>query len=397
MSDLAAIAAAFGHALHAAGVPVTPERSARFAAAVTVAEPTTLDGLYWLGRVTLVTAHDQVEVFDRVFNQVFQGLVDVADFRGQSSNPPPPAAAPSGDRQPGEPQGTGESPSSPRGTSASPGEQAQDGSDEESSVLAAMSSDERLGEKSFSELTPDELRLITDLVARLRLVPPMRRARRARRHRAGRRLDIRSTLRRAHRTAGDPVRLVQRKATERPRRVVLIADVSGSMEPYARIYLHLMRGAVQALGSEAFVFATRLTRLTRPLKLTHPDLAYRKAMASAPDWSGGTRIGQAIADFTEGWGRRGMARGAVVVIVSDGWETGDAAQLGIAMQRLARLAHRIVWVNPRKAATSYEPLVGGMAAALPHVDSFVSGHSLRSLQEVMDAIHGTNQGGAATR
>ena len=390
-ADLPAIAAAFGHALHAAGVPVTPERSARFATAVTLADPSTTAELYWIGRVTLLTTHEQAEIYDRVFEHIFRGLVDIVDFRGDSANPPPPSAAPSGDRTPGDPRTRdGESASNPRGTSATPGDRKDDGEQEEDeeqqSLLAAMSEDERLQDRSFADLTPDELALISELVSRMKVVPPSRRARRSRRHPRGRDLDVRATLRRAHRTAGDPVRLVHRKRTERPRRVVLIADVSGSMAPYARVYLHLMRSAVQALGSEAFVFATRLTRLSRPLKITHPDLAYRKALASAPDWSGGTRIGQAIRAFTESWGRRGMARGAVIVIVSDGWETGDTAELATAMQRLHRLAYRIIWVNPRKAAVGYEPLVGGMAAALPSVDTFVSGHSLRALEDVMDAI-----------
>lgn len=389
-ADLPAIAAAFGHALHAAGIPVTPERSARFATAVTLAEPQTTRELYWLGRVTLLTTHDQAEIYDRVFEHIFRGLVDVADYRGDSANPPPPSSSPTGDRTPGDPRTRdGESASNPRGTSATPGarkEEQDEEQEEQESLLAAMSEDERLQERSFADLTPDELALINELVARMKVVPPSRRARRSRLHARGRDLDVRATLRRAHRTAGDPVRLVRRKRTERPRRVVLIADVSGSMAPYARVYLHLMRSAVQALGSEAFVFATRLTRLSRPLRITHPDAAYRKALASAPDWSGGTRIGQAIRDFTESWGRRGMARGAVIVIVSDGWETGDPAALGVAMQRLHRLAYRIIWVNPRKAASGYEPLVGGMAAALPFVDTFVSGHSLRALEDVMAAI-----------
>ncbi len=168
--------------------------------------------------------------------------------------------------------------------------------------------------------------------------------------------------------------------------MVLIADVSGSMEPYARVYLHLMRGAVKALGSEAFVFATRLTRLTRQLALTHPDVAYRRAAAAAPDWSGGTRIGMALKTFLDSHGRRGMARGAVVVIVSDGWEIDDPELVGRAMEQLSRLAFHIIWVNPRKAARGYQPLVGGMAAALPYVDTFVSGHSLTALEEVMAAI-----------
>ncbi|MHB1067939.1 MAG: vWA domain-containing protein [Candidatus Nanopelagicales bacterium] len=384
------IVAAFGHVLHSAGVPVTPERSARFGTVVTLARPATADELYWLGRVTLVTDHAQVETYDAVFRQVFQGIIDMADFRGDSPAPPPPAAAPSGERTPGDPQRQGEAPSGPHGTSATPGERSPDDSDEddEPSALAAVSQEERLASKDFAACTEEELALIRRLVDRLPLVPPLRRGRRSRRHPAGARLDVRQTLRRAHRTAGDPVDLVRRRRTRRPRRVVLIADVSGSMEPYARVYLHLMRGAVHALHAEAFVFATRLTRLTRPLSMTHPDIAYRTAIGAAPDWAGGTRIGRALLEFVESYGRRGVARGAVVVIVSDGWEIEDPAMVGEAMARLSRLAHHVVWVNPRKAGPSYEPLVGGMAAALPFIDTFVSGHSVRSLEEVMAAISG---------
>ncbi len=380
--------AAFGHLLHSAGVPVTPERSTRFGASVALARPATVDEVYWLGRITLLTGHDQVEVYDRVFRQVFEGLIDFADFRGDSNAPAPPSSTPTGERSPGDPERSGETPTGPRGTSATPGESAEgdEGDEDDSSVLAAVSGEERLGDRDFAVCTEEELALIKRLVDQFPLVPPPRTGRRRRRHPSGSRLDVRSTLRLSHRTAGDPVELVLRKRTQRPRRVVLIADVSGSMEPYARIYLHLMRGAVQALGAEAFVFATRLTRLTRALGLTHPDLAYRKAVASAPDWSGGTRIGRALSDFLDQFGRRGMARGAVVVIVSDGWEVDAPVLVGESMQRLSRLAHHVIWVNPRKAAESYEPLVGGMAAALPYVDTFVSGHSLRALEDVMDAI-----------
>jgi uncharacterized protein with von Willebrand factor type A (vWA) domain len=386
------IVAGFGHLLHAAGVPVTPERSIRFATSVTIAEPTTLDQLYWLGRVTMLSGHSQVEIYDRVFRHVFEGMIDVTDARGDSNHEAPPSSTPTGERKPGEPGRQGEAPSGPHGTGATPSESVDDGDrdEDDASVLAAMSQEERISNKDFAVCTEEELALIRRLVEQLPLVPPMRTGRRARRHAAGQRLDVRSTLRRAHRTAGDPVVLVQRKRTERPRRIVLIADVSGSMAPYSRVYLHLMRGAVQALKAEAFVFATRLTRLTRSLADLHPDLAYRKALLAAPDWSGGTRIGEALNNFLDGYGRRGMARGAVVVIVSDGWEIQDPARVGEAMERLSRLAHRIIWVNPRKAAVDYQPLVGGMAAAMPYIDTFVAGHSVDALQEVMAAIRASD-------
>ena len=387
-ADVAAVIAAFGHLLHAAGVPVTPERSARFAQTVMLANPRTLPELAHLGRVTLLSSRDQIDIFDRVFQQVFAGMVDFADFRGESNEPPPASVLPSGEKTEGDPEHDRDPATQPTGSSGIPGEGDPDGDDdaEEESVFAAVSVEERLGTKNFAECTEDELLLLNALVERLPVVPPMRSGRRQRRHNRGTTLDVRATLRESHRTAGDPVNRVHRKTMRRPRRVVLIADVSGSMEPYARVYLHLMRGAVRALHSEAFVFATRLTRLTRQLGINHPDVAYRKAAEAAPDWSGGTRIGQALKTFIDEHGRRGLARGSVIVIVSDGWEIEDPALVAQAMEQLSRLAFHIIWVNPRKVAPGYRPAVGGMAAALPFIDTFVSGHSLRSLEEVMEAI-----------
>ena len=391
-SPLAQICAAFGHLLHRSRIPVTPERSVRFASVIELAQPTQIAELYWLARVTLLSDIRQVEAFDRIFQQVFRGIFDFADFRGELNDPAPLSAVPAGEQSRGEAKKSGESESNPRGTSATPGAPSSDHEDEsEISVLAAMSAKERVNGRDFSELTPDELALIRRLVDQLPLVPPLRTRRRTQRARKGNQLDLRATLRASRRTAGDPIHLIKRSHTTKPRRVVLIADVSGSMEPYARIYLHLMRGAVRALGAEAFVFATHLTRLTRPLATSQPDLAYKKAADAATDWSGGTRIGSSIKTFIDDFGRRGVARGAVVVIVSDGWEIEDPEILATHMARLSRLSHHIIWVNPRKAVASYQPLVGGMAAALPYVDTFVSGHSMNALNEVMAAIAGASE------
>jgi uncharacterized protein with von Willebrand factor type A (vWA) domain len=391
-SPLAQICAAFGHLLHRTGIPVTPERSVRFASVIELAQPTQIDELYWLARVTLLSDIRGVEAFDRIFQQVFRGIFDFADFRGELNDPAPLSAVPAAEQSRGDAKKSGESESNPRGTSATPGAPISDQEDEsEISVLAAMSAQERVNERDFSTLTPDELALIRHLVDQLPLVPPSRTRRRTQRARKGNLLDLRATLRASHRTGGDPIRLIKRSPTTKPRRVVLIADVSGSMEPYARIYLHLMRGAVQALGAEAFVFATHLTRLTRPLATSQPDVAYKKAADAATDWSGGTRIGSSIKTFIDDFGRRGIARGAVVVIVSDGWEIEDPEILATHMARLSRLSHHIIWVNPRKAVASYQPLVGGMAAALPYVDTFVSGHSMNALNEVMGAIAGASE------
>jgi hypothetical protein len=264
-------------------------------------------------------------------------------------------------------------------------------------VLAAASPEERLGAKDFARLTSEELVALRDLIAKLAVAVPLRASRRRLRHHHGRRLDVRATLRRSRRHGGDPVEWILRQAKPRPRRLVLIADVSGSMEPYTRAYLYLLHGAVRAARAEAFVFATRLTRLTRTLATTDPDLALARAAAAAPDWAGGTRIGAALAAFNDGYGRRGIARGAVAVIVSDGWECGDPAILGEQMARLARLTHRIVWVNPRTANERYQPLVAGMAAALPHVDTLVSGHSLDALDALLAAISSPETGAPIAR
>ena len=187
-------------------------------------------------------------------------------------------------------------------------------------------------------------------MSRLRLATPIRRTRRYRRGRRGGQIDMRRTLRGSLRTGGDPIRLARRRRREQPRRLVMLCDISGSMEPYARAYLQFLTCAAgSGPDAEAFVFATRLTRLTRALASRHPQRAIQRAAAAAPDWSSGTRIGDALKAFNDHHGRRGMARGAVIVILSDGWERGDPMLVGREMQRLARLAHRIVWVNPRIA------------------------------------------------
>ena len=183
------------------------------------------------------------------------------------------------------------------------------------------------------------------------------------------------------------MRLARRRRRSVPRRLVMLCDISGSMEPYTRAYLQFLTCAAGAgPNAEAFVFATRLTRVTRALAARNPERAMQRAAATAPDWSSGTRIGDALKEFNDRHGRRGMARGAVVVILSDGWERGEPTLVGQEMERLARLAHRIVWVNPRVSARSFRVRAGGMVAAMPYCDALVSGHSFRALGEVVEAI-----------
>ncbi len=386
-TDLAGIAARFASHLHAAGVEAGPDRAARFASTVHLTAPTTSDELYWLGRVTLTGDRTEIATYDRVFADVFLGVSDVAESRGDSNQPNLDSADPKQrrhhDSAPASEQTSGEP--RPNLTSSESSDE-DDDTGRESPVGAPVSRDEHLAQRDFAECTPDELRRLRELVAEMEIAPPRRASRRRRRHPSGNSIDRRASLRRARRTGGDPAQLVMRRPTQRRRRVVLLADVSGSMEAYSRAYLHLLHGAARALPAETFVFSTSLTRLTPRLTARDADLAMRAAVDDVEDWSGGTRIGEAIRSFNDGWGRRGLARGAVVVIVSDGWESDDTAELGEQMARLSRLAHCIIWVNPRAKSDRFQPLTGGMAAALPHVDVLTSGHSLDAFGDVIEAI-----------
>ncbi|MEY2444494.1 MAG: uncharacterized protein QOE00_1074 [Ilumatobacteraceae bacterium] len=385
MVDLATIAATFGDRLHSAGIPVTPERSGRFAAAMELTAPASTEDVYWAARVTLVSGHDQLEQFDRVFGHVFGALADRAETRGDPAAPITSKA---------QPRSTTSSDARSGAASIGRGDEdhryADDESGDESAdartLAMTASGDEHLHRADYAALTPGELMKMRQLMAQMRLAPPDRIRRRTTTSSAGRRLDMRSTIRRSQRTGGDPVEQVRRRRTTKPRRLVLLADISGSMEPYARAYLQLLHCAAGGANAETFVFATRLTRLTRLLRIRNPNVALQRAAASAPDWAGGTRLGDALKAFNDGWGRRGLARGAVLLIVSDGWDAGDPKVVGEQMARLARLAYTVVWVNPRKQSSTYEPLVGGMAAALPHVDAFISGHSLEAMSAVLEAI-----------
>jgi uncharacterized protein with von Willebrand factor type A (vWA) domain len=254
-------------------------------------------------------------------------------------------------------------------------------------ITLRFSAMEVLRNKDFANYTDAELRDAQELMTRLRFIGPPRRSFRQRRSKRGRRPDLQATLRSALRTGGEPITRHWRVSGERLRRLVLLVDVSGSMEPYARALLRFVHAAVSGRQKvEAFAIGTRLTRVTRELNSRDPDKALAQASTRVTDWSGGTRLGECLRLFNDQWGVRGMARGAIVVVLSDGWDRGDPAVLGAEMQRLQRVSYHMIWVNPLKVSPGYAPLARGMAAALPYVDHFVEGHSMAAMEELAQVI-----------
>jgi uncharacterized protein with von Willebrand factor type A (vWA) domain len=259
---------------------------------------------------------------------------------------------------------------------------------------AAWSDVEILRHKDFAEFTEAEREMARRLIARLALRGPTRRSRRLRisrvrgAHGAAATPDLRRTLRASLRYGGEPMERRWREPSRKPRPLVLVCDVSGSMEPYARMLLQYLHAYVVARRRvEAFVFGTRLTRVTRELAGRQHDAAMARFAATASDWSGGTRIGSALAELNRTHGRR-IGRGSIVVMLSDGWDRGEPEELAEEMARLSRCAHRLVWLNPLKAHTGYEPLTRGMQAALPYVDHFLAGNSIASLGQLADLLEG---------
>ena len=365
--DPATGAVAFVRTLREAGLAVAVDATVRFVEALDHVDVGHPDDVYWAGRATLLTRVEDVEAYDDLFGAWFGGLpIPVHE-------PPPPRSI----------------------TLAvdDPDAELDDGdevADANPTVQVRFSRMETLRRKDFAAYDADELAEAWALMDRLALVGAPRRSRRpvpTSRDRG--RPDLRRTVRHALRAGGEPIRRARTTPGERFRRVVLLVDVSGSMEAYARPLLRFVHAAVAARGRiEAFALGTRLTRMTRELSRRDPDEAMRLAAAAVQDFAGGTRLGEGLRRFNDEWGVRGMARGAVVVILSDGWDRGDPDELARQMERLRRVAHRVVWVNPLKATPGYAPLARGMAAALPHVDAFVEGHSIDALERLSAVIAG---------
>ena len=363
-------AVALAAALRGAGMPVGPDRVQRFVEALDHVDARDRTDVYWAGRATLCAHPEHIGRYDSVFAAFFDGRV--ADMKRVQPTPV-----------------------QQRTTFAAPASSA-DGPDEQedeeqTALVANASSAEVLRRRDVACLDPEELRQLERLLARFAMPGAQRRTRRWQPDRAGA-IDRGRTVRALLRSGGEVAELRHRSMRHRPRRVVLLVDVSGSMTPYADALLRFAHAAARGRQrTEVFSIGTRLTRLTRELSHRDADTAMAAVAATIPDWSGGTRLGAQLKVFLDRWGQRGMARGAVVVVMSDGWERDDPELLGEQMARLHRLAHRVVWANPRRARPGFEPLVGGLLAALPHVDAFVDGHSLEAYEHLADVVAGRRE------
>lgn len=361
------MAVTFSRVLRGAGLRVPLGSVLTFVDALAQVGIDDRDSVYWAGMATLVRKPEDIDLYDRSF-AVF--------WLAAAANP-----APQDDSEP------------LHITLAIDDESDEGGSDEsmeandDPTLVLRFSAAEVLRNKDFAAYTNDELRLAQELMSQLRFIGPPRRSFRYSSSRHGRRPDLPATVRASLRAGGEPIRRQWRQPGERLRRLVVLLDISGSMEPYARAMLRFVHAAVSGRQRvEAFAIGTRLTRMTKELHSRDPDSALAAASQRVHDWSGGTRLGECLKVFNDQWGVRGMARGAIVVILSDGWDRGDPEVLADQMERLQRVTYQTVWVNPLKVTPGYAPLARGMAAALPYVDAFVEGHSMAAMQQLATVI-----------
>ncbi|GAB3599505.1 VWA domain-containing protein [Angustibacter peucedani] len=373
--DVVEVLAGFARAVRAGGVPVTPDRTASFLVAAAEVGAGQRAGVYWAGRATLCSDPDHLRVYDLAFADWFGGaVVHQVPRRGQ----PPVQVGTMADLDDG---------TAPQG----------EGDQDVERLAASASATEVLRHRDVAELDAAAREQVHRLLAELVVRRPLRRSSRRRPSHRGE-LDVRRTLREELRRGGEPGPLRYRRATRRPRREVWLVDVSGSMAPYSDVLLRVAHAASRAPARgpagqpggrarvEVFTVGTRLTRVTPAFANRDVELALRAAGEQVPDWSGGTRLGETLRAFVDRWGQRGVARGAVVVICSDGWERGDPALLAEQVQRLQRLAHRVVWLNPHRGKVGYEPVQSGIVAALPYVDALVAGHTVSSYAELLEVV-----------
>ena len=363
------IAVAFTQVLRGLGLSVPTSCTHTFAAALCETGLNDRNTTYWVGRSTLVRRMEDIALYDRAFAVFFEGRRSDGVEEPVEELTISIAVDTDDDTDDGD-----------EGDDA-------DGNDDEVIELR-FSATEILRHKDFADYSPDELAHAHELMTHLRLIgAPRASLRQGPTARRTSMPDIRRTVRSAIRAGGEPIERHHLAPTPRLRRLVLLLDVSGSMEPYARGLLRFVHAAVAGRQKvEAFALGTRLTRITRELTSRDPDTALRAAGERVTDWSGGTRLGSGLRQFNDEWGVRGLARNSVVVILSDGWDRGEPEQLSAEMERLQRVTHRLIWVNPLKVTPGYAPLARGMAAALPYVDRFVEGHSVAAMEELTRVI-----------
>ena len=371
VDDPVRVLVGLGRALDSAGVPVGPDRVAEAVRAAAALDPSRRDDLYWAGRLTFCAGPGDLDRYDAVFAAVVAGEVPRLRPRPRHLVRAVPVglAAPEAGTDPG------------------------DGEERTTTVRAAASTVETLRHKDVTALSAAEKAALRQALAALSLPGQTRPSRRRRPSPHPGTVDPRRTVRQLLRSGGEPVRPRWARRSVRPRPVVLLVDVSGSMSGYADALLRFAHAASRRRGArtEVFTLGTRLTRVTREMASPDPDRAMAAMAAAVPDFAGGTRLGALLREFLNRWGQRGAARGAVVVVLSDGWERDDPALLGAQMRRLSLLAHRVVWCNPRMTRPGFAPVAGGLAAALPYVDDFVAGHSLAALQRLAAVVAGSGQ------
>ncbi len=363
----------FGRLLRRAGIDIHPGRLLDVIEALGHVNLGARDEVYHTCRALLVHRHEQIAIFDRAFAAFWR-----AHHKGE---------APVGSRQEESRASALEIDDvlAPDALAGSPGTDETEGTPDEEKRLKTWSNLGALADKDFAAFTPDELAEASTALSRLVWTPGERRTRRWVRGR-GPRIDLRRAISESVRTGGDVVTLPRRRRRVRPRPLVLLCDVSGSMERYSRMLLHFAHAVTwRHHRVEAFLFSTELTRITRQLRTPRPDEALAAVSRSVPDWSGGTRIGGAVRQFHQRWGRRVLNGGPVVLLVSDGWDRGDPAELRDQIARLQRSCHRLVWLNPLIGTADYAPLTRGLQAALPFVDDFLPARTLSNLADL--AVH----------
>ena len=354
----------FGRVLREAGLEVGPGRISDALTALDEVELARQDDVYWALRATLVTRFEEIDPFDRAFRAWFLRAPVVPPTRLRAKRLPRARTPRRAD---------------PLRTGAEQEQRADP-------LEIGWSAVEVLRNRDFAAMTPEEFAHARAMMSKLARIRPRRSSRRLRSHPRGRQLDLRRMARSSLAAGGEPIVRYYRRRIDVSRRLVVLCDISGSMEAYTRGLLLFLHAAVGAGRVEVFAFGTRLTRLTGALRTRDPEQALEAAAATVVDWASGTLIGASLKAFNDEWGRRAFSRGAVIVIVSDGWERQDPELVKHEMARLARLAYAVVWVNPLKGNVDYQPLAAGMRAALPYVDRFVAGHSIASLEDVADTL-----------